>query len=135
MNGEARHTSSITINVAGNPQIISNGHHNGHQPQPSSSSSASYSPLPSPTSTSTPSVTVVTIPGSLQETGSEEHIVAATSTSTTNRTPHFQICISRVPNTGVNISLRIRCHNNGSWCTQSIDILLGSTLEFAHDML
>ncbi|XP_041468713.1 signal-induced proliferation-associated 1-like protein 1 isoform X4 [Lytechinus variegatus] len=101
VNGDSRHTSSITINVAGNPQIISNGHHDGpHQPHPSSSSSASYSPLPSPTSTSAPAVTMVTIPGSLQEAGSEEHIVAATSTSTTNRTPHFQICISRVPNTG-----------------------------------
>lgn len=111
MNGDGRHTSSITINVAGNPQIISNGHHDGphHQPHPSS---PSYSPLPSPTSS--PAVTMVTIPGSLQEAGSEEeHIVA---TSSTNRTPHFQICISRVPNTGVNISLKVCYHGNGSRC-------------------
>eukprot|EP00057_Strongylocentrotus_purpuratus_P016622 XP_011671096.1 PREDICTED: signal-induced proliferation-associated 1-like protein 2 isoform X2 [Strongylocentrotus purpuratus] len=131
MNGDGRHTSSITINVAGNPQIISNGHHDGPA-QAHPSSSAFHSPLPSPTS-STPAVTMVTIPGSFQEAGSEEEHIVATS-STTNRTPHFQICISRVPNTGVNISLKVRCHGNRlrcvSGCIYTRGAHMGFTFEF-----
>ena len=92
--GHHHHLSSVTINVASDSQYpISNGHTNGQLDfDLSPSSSIDYQP--SPTSSST-----ITIP---LHTGSQEQIVASTSTSTTNRTPHFQICISSVPNTGVN---------------------------------
>ncbi|XP_071486438.1 uncharacterized protein [Diadema antillarum] len=98
LNGETLHSSSITINVPSNPKDIPNGHGAGRDetdlPNHSSSSSSSLSPAPSPIIPASSSITF-TLPGPLQ-TGTEEDQVVAT----TNRTPHFQICISRVPNSG-----------------------------------